>query len=95
MQTFMVAATGNATAPTTCVLLPRYKTQCFNQTASRASASLLILSAISIIIPTAAKSISVGRGQEGGGGMQEEKVAGFRVLQPVWHSSICSLALAV
>lgn len=40
----------------------RYKTQQFNSVASQTSGSLLLLSAISILIPTAAQQLGTGGG---------------------------------
>lgn len=45
-------------AASTC----RYKTQKFNSTASQTSGSLLLLAAISILIPTAAQQLGTGGG---------------------------------
>jgi hypothetical protein len=67
----------------------RYKTQSFNAVASQTNGSLLLLSAISILIPTAAQQLGTGGGDDSGpdvlldgllgGGMPHEKVGPFWV----------------
>lgn len=57
--------------------LARYKQQHFNEIATRASASLLFVSAIGIIIPTAAEHMQISQHMNGGtdsGGLPHDKV---------------------
>lgn len=80
-----------------------YKIQHFNAVASQTSGSLLLLSAISIIIPTAAQQLGTGGGGPDttgllgmlGAGMQEDKVRLGPVGQPVWFVTECYLTEGV
>lgn len=65
----------------------RYKTQKFNSVASQTSGSLLLLAAISILIPTAAQQL-------GTGGGPAEKALDALIGAPMPLDKVCNMCLA-